>query len=575
MSTSSFNTRNDTYRKLMGNGLSYRIPHFQRDYSWTDEEWEDLWQDILEIMRTPDSDHHYMGYLVLQSGSTRELAIIDGQQRLTTLTLIILAILRLLRDCEKRGENPEANKERAEYIHNTYVGDFDVVSLTTKSKLRLNRNNNEYFQTYIVPLRDLPTQGGFSPSTMSLRRAYLWFQGRIEKDYISSGTTDVGQKLAQLVEGIADKLFFTVIEVTDELNAYKVFETLNSRGVRLSSTDLLKNYLFSVLVGAEKSEADVSILENRWEGMVNRLGGENFTDYVRVFWISRFSFVRKTDLFKQIRKQIKDRPTVFNLIRMLEDDLENYLSLKNPENTPSSEAQENARTLKLFSITQPIPLLLAAKRVLNQADFDRVLYACVIISFRYNIIGNRPPNEQEDLYHRLCKEMNNGDIKTASQVIERLRPVYPSDEQFRSDFAAKSLMLNQARGKGILRYILGKLEKHLGNPISATDSRYNIEHILPVNPGEGWEHMNRNETINMVFRLGNMTLLETAINRDSANMAFTEKKALYQKSCLKLPQKIAAEHEEWTAENILQQQDWMATQAKSIWQLSQLTKPNS
>lgn len=96
MSAVNFNTSNQTLRQLLGNGLTYRVPRFQRDYSWTQDEWEDLWQDIQETMRPGGELAHYMGYLVLQSQDNRSFDVIDGQQRLTTLSLLALAVLKCL-----------------------------------------------------------------------------------------------------------------------------------------------------------------------------------------------------------------------------------------------------------------------------------------------------------------------------------------------------------------------------------------------------------------------------------------------------------------------------------------------
>ena len=96
MSATNFKTENNTYRKLIGNGLTYSIPRFQRDYSWTDVEWEDLWTDILGTIQEGGESAHYMGYLVLQSQDEKSFDVIDGQQRLTTLTLIVLAALKNL-----------------------------------------------------------------------------------------------------------------------------------------------------------------------------------------------------------------------------------------------------------------------------------------------------------------------------------------------------------------------------------------------------------------------------------------------------------------------------------------------
>lgn len=94
MTATNFKTENNTLRKLIGNGLTYKIPRFQRDYSWDAEQWEDLWVDIMGIIDESTDSAHYMGYLVLQSTDDKSFDVIDGQQRLTTATLIILAVLK-------------------------------------------------------------------------------------------------------------------------------------------------------------------------------------------------------------------------------------------------------------------------------------------------------------------------------------------------------------------------------------------------------------------------------------------------------------------------------------------------
>jgi uncharacterized protein with ParB-like and HNH nuclease domain len=90
-------TSDKTYRQLMGNGLRYEVPKFQMDYTWEAEQWDDLWQDIKMLLAEPD-DEHYMGYLVLQTSDNKTFQIIDGQQRLTTMSLVVLAALKCIQD---------------------------------------------------------------------------------------------------------------------------------------------------------------------------------------------------------------------------------------------------------------------------------------------------------------------------------------------------------------------------------------------------------------------------------------------------------------------------------------------
>src|SRR6056297_734576 len=158
MSAINFNTANQTYRQLMGNGLVYRVPRFQRDYSWTDQEWDDLWVDIQELLSPEGEPAHYMGYLVLQSHNNKAFDIIDGQQRITTLSLFVLALLNNLKKLIDEGVDPENNQKRADQLRNSFIGYLDPVSLVPTSKLTLNRNNDSFYQNYIVPLQKLPNR---------------------------------------------------------------------------------------------------------------------------------------------------------------------------------------------------------------------------------------------------------------------------------------------------------------------------------------------------------------------------------------------------------------------------------
>ena len=156
----------------MGNGLTYRIPPFQRDYSWTEEEWEDLWLDILDTLSPTGESNHYLGYIVLQSQDDRTFDVIDGQQRLTTLSLIVLATLKNLQRLIGAGKDPERSNQRLEQLRQTYIGYLDPVTLLPRSKLSLNRHNDRYYQTYLVPLLERLPQRGFNASEHLLRKAF-------------------------------------------------------------------------------------------------------------------------------------------------------------------------------------------------------------------------------------------------------------------------------------------------------------------------------------------------------------------------------------------------------------------
>lgn len=571
MSATNFNTKNDTFRKLMGNGLTYRIPRFQRDYSWTEDEWEDLWLDLVGTIKDGGELAHYMGYLVLQSDNDKTFDVIDGQQRLTTLSIIILAALKNFERLVQEGKDAERNKQRMDDYRRSYIGFLDPVTFVPRSKLTLNRNNDNYFQTYIVPLGHLPVRG-FRDSEHGLRKAFDWFEKRV-RDYVTKAGPDQGVTLAQFIESFSDKLFFTVITVTDELNAYKVFETLNARGVRLSSTDLLKNYLFSVLHREGQHEHEMKILEERWESIVGRLGSESFPDFLRMHWNSRRDSVRQTELFKVIRSKVTTREQAFSLLREMEEDMDNYLALTQPETSHWLPALKSyALDLRMFNVRQPLPLLLAARRKLSDGDMEPLMRACVIISFRYNVIAGLQANEQERTYGAVAEKISNGDLAGLASILTALKPIYIGDPQFKAAFVEKVIRTTNTRNKRVVRYLLCALEKQAsGNDHDAGSDSFNIEHILPQNPDQGWDAFRDEDLELMAYRLGNMTLMQTGANRDAGNASFPEKKPAYAVSLFEITKKVATDNADWTPERLSARQTWMANQASSIWRIAQLS----
>jgi uncharacterized protein with ParB-like and HNH nuclease domain len=552
----------------MGNGLIYNVPRFQRDYSWTDEEWDDLWADIQGLFLTDAEPAHYMGYLVLQSKDNKKFDIIDGQQRLTTLSIFTLAVLKNFENLILEGVDPKNNAKRQEQLRGSFIGYLDPVSLIPQSKLTLNRNNNSFYQNYLVPLLKLPIRG-IKYTEHQMRKAFEWFETKVRQEY---GNRKDGAALATLLDHLSDKLFFTVITVTDELNAYKVFETLNARGVKLSSTDLLKNYLFSVVHRELNDDRELNILDERWEILVGKLGSESFPDFLRAHWNSRNKLVRSADLFKTIRAKVLNRRQVFELIREMESDADPYVALSRPEDVLwNFEQKEFIEELRMFNVRQLYPLLLSGYRKFSNTDFTVLLKACSIISFRYNVIGNLPTNEQERVYTNIADQLHNGKVNTNMEVLQLLRSIYPDDNSFYGSFCEKQLKTAQSRNKRIVRYILFRIEKYFsGNSHDMDDDRYNIEHILPEFPGDDWSQFNERDHELFVYRIGNMTLMNTNENRDIGNAAFEVKKSSYSESVFAITRKVAEDNREWTMERIAHRQKWMAGQAKTIWRISQL-----
>ncbi len=569
MATMNFNTANATFRQLLGNGLSYHVPPFQRDYSWTEDEWDDLWQDILGLFDADAEPAHYMGYLVLQSADSKRFDIIDGQQRLTTISVMILAGLGHLQDLVSAGHDAENNAKRKEQLQNSYIGYLDPVSLVPRSKLELNRHNNRFYQTYLVPLGKLP-QRGLNASEHQLRKAFNWFREKIKAR--CGMTAGSGRDLASFLDTLVDKLFFTVITVTDELNAFKVFETLNARGVRLSATDLLKNYLFSMISTQHTHETELKALEERWECIVGLLGGESFPEFLRVFWNSRNKLVRKSDLFKTIRKRIRTRDAAFELLRELDQSAAVYAALRDPQDASwNGEEKRSIELLQMFNVRQPLAMLMACHATFFDADravFTRIIKAVAVVSLRYNVICNLQTHEQERLYNEIAWKVSGGVYAKPSEVIAALREVYPDDGQFKAAFAEKELRTTNSRNKKVVRYILFEIERQIsGQDFDFESATYNLEHILPEHPSEAWSYIDESKQERLIYRIGNLTPLETRRNRDLGNADYASKRSIFQQSAFQITRAVAEHYDSWDEQKIEARQKRLATVASGIWKI--------
>jgi uncharacterized protein with ParB-like and HNH nuclease domain len=550
-------TSTDTFRKILGNGLTYEVPKFQQDYSWQTEQWDDLWQDLLDLHHS-ETKAHYMGYLVLQTANSKQYQIIDGQQRITTLSLLILAILKQLKHFENSDIEKENNAKRREQLRMSYIGYLNPVTLVPNNKLKLNRNNDAFYKTYLVQLSEFPLRG-LNPSERLMKACFEWFSENLAK------TFDNGENITAFIDNIVDKLFFTIITVGDELNAYTVFETLNARGVQLSAADLLKNYLFSIVDNGEAHEIEFDQLETLWSQTVDKLGNEKIPEFLRCYWNSKYKTTHKNDLFKVIKKRINTKKEVFDLLRDLRAKVDLFMALKNPEDEywqGDIEIKTYLNELKVFETKQPISLLISAYDKLDKNDFKTILKICSVICFRYNVIGELNPNEAETVFNSIANSIANTSNFHKSDFL----PIYPKDEIFQTDFANKELKRTNRNNK-IIKYILAKIENRLsGRDIDFESEQNSIEHILPENPNESWE-ISDEALKRSRFRLGNLTLLEKSKNNQLQSADFQTKKTVFITSDFHITKKIGKNYGEWNESQIIKQQRILAKEAKTIWKI--------
>ncbi len=563
--TNLLDTKTVTLNEVLGNGKKLQVPLFQRDYSWDEDNWEDLWNDILSSEQT--GSVHYMGSVVLQNIDGKNYYIIDGQQRFATLSILILALINKIRILADNDVDKEANRERVEILMNQYIGQKDPTSLRYSSKLSLNENNDAFYQQRLVAFKEPVNRMKLSDSEKLLWNAYLFFSKVIDERFKQDLS---GESIAYFLnEIVGERLMFIQIVVENELNAYTVFETLNSRGLELTSTDLLKNYLFSLVA---KSETDLKQVRIQWKKIIDIVGLKAFPIFLRQYLNTRMNLISKEYLFKAVKQMVQDGEQVFALLDELEKNAYVYIALFTPDDVlweNDKEIREDIRALTLFRVTQCNSLLMIAYDKLSVADFKKVLRAIVSLSFRYNVIAKLQTNDMEKVYNRASVRIFKSEDITVRQILEDIRPIYLNDEDFKRYFEHKVMNTNNSATRKLVRYILYKVEAALPNGLHADFEidTGTIEHILPEAYTEDWSaDFSEEEAENYRYRLGNLTLLESKKNnREAAAKSFEEKKEIYANSQYALSRKIEAS--EWTPKMIHHRQARIASVACGIWKI--------
>lgn len=549
---------NQTFRELIGNGIRYKVPRFQRDYAWTQEQWEDLWSDIESM---DEGEYHYMGYIVLQRKGQHDFEVIDGQQRLITLSLVVLAAIRALRDLVDAGRDGEENSERVKVLTSQFVGAKNPVSLRIDNKLSLNRNNRVHFRSMCDSLA-VANRRGIKVTNRLLNRAFAFFSAK------DMGTT--GQGLAEFVERVASGMIFTKIVVHDDLNAYKVFETLNARGVQLSTPDLLKNYIFSTIARPDNiTDEELDDIDEQWSEILSLLGERDFTAFVRYHHNFQARMVTKKNLFSAIRSLASTPESAYAYLRSLTEFASIYAALLNEhdewwvhQDDEYRRAKPALSGLNLFNIKQPLTILMAAFSKFSSREFVKLVGYIYVLSVRYNLVCQLSPNEQEHAYNQLAMGIHSGALHRASAVKNHSAfcALYPDDKTFKNAFEVHRMPSRQSSKQ--IRFLLAEIEAHLGHRTEYTKTV--LEHVCPYNPNDEWNSTFGDGAADVQDRLGNMVLLG---NDPLKRASFQEKRQHYNETPHPLANKVGS-YESWDQRQMQEYQTWLAEQATETWSIA-------
>lgn len=542
------------------------VPPYQRAYSWADEQVEDLFKDFSDAIRERNSEY-FLGTVVLTTSKDGPHAVIDGQQRLATTSILICAIRNYFYSI--------GDAERGDTLHSEFLARKDRRDLTEIPHLKLMPGDNTFYERAILAK---PDGGAKAEDSKGLQKALPPSQARLESalkmatKYVQKlvdQTNDPTKLLMDWIDFLEKKGKVIVVEVNDEAAAYTIFEVLNDRGLDLSIADLLKNYLFRM------AEDRVTETQQNWTSMSSRLessGAEEkeLRTFIRHVWSSEHGLTREKDLYDAIRKRVNSKQRAVSFADGLNKAAPIYMALDNPSDELwkqyGPQVRESVEALQILKAVQIRPLVLAIIRRFEVTEVRKALPMLVCWTVRFMITGKLGSGPLELGYAERAKDVSTSTIKTSRQLYDASKGFLVADADFEQAFATARVSQHY-----LARFYLRVLEKQNGSNgdgelvVNPNEDAVNLEHIMPQTRDPHWTaSVTVDQHAALVKRLGNLALLDKALNGQSGNFAFTDKIAILQKSKITLTSQIAA-NQNWTSVEIDSRQKTLAQLAVQAW----------
>ncbi len=514
-------------------GGYYRIPRFQRPYSWAKEHVEDFINDTLSDTPT----EYFIGSLVVFKETNEDrYGIVDGQQRMTTITMMLCGV----RDAFLQ----ESHEDLARGIQN-YI---ERRNKENKPEFILHPETSyPYFHTKIQTFpdqRDGQDNPDISSEEQSLKEAYDVIAAAITERIgkIKGGRlTAIPKKKAikTELENIRDailRLNIIFIEVDSEDDSYIIFETLNTRGKDLTVTDLVKDYLARHIRQTAKG---VDRFKDRWIKIVKMLedasADVDMDQFLLHFWLSRYPYTTLKKLYKQVKREVPSNRAP-DLLTQIERDAEIYRTAIEPEYRTWTNQEETIRqaleAYRLFKIKQPLPYILALLRTyfdgnLSQASLRSALQLMENFHFCFSAItSHRSSGAVSVLYANAARLLSTStNTQNRADVINGLRRDlrgrHITQEEFEIDFLQLVFSKKFTKKRSLVKYILSRLDESNNRSGRTTNySTMTIEHIAPQ------DGSSRNLSDEQIAHIGNLVLVDEETNKQLANKTFAQKKQI-------------------------------------------------
>ena len=520
-----------------GSNVFLNVPRYQRGYAWTRDNVDDLLRDMSAV----PSGQFFVGTVILhiQQNDSETYNLIDGQQRMTTCTMLLATIRDKLMSL---GSTEDALRIH-QHISSKPLGGEERYRLMPCAELL----ENDFFENHVQkknPVQQRPINKSQRNVIDNMKEFEKWIE-----ENLSPGAPEFASQLVDVAIRLT-KSKIILIKVEHAEDAYKIFESVNARGVELSVADLLKNYLLQNL-------PEHGGHEHNWlnaQRIVERVGqGVSMPKFVRYSWISRFQFDSEKNMFRGIKEKISPSDCD-DFLNMLSDDanlLEQILTSNvDPELSPRfREINKMLSNINMIGVKQFVPFAMGLLRNCERLKIekpDHLLRSVERFLFRYNTICNLPSNRVERLFSRISRDLESLEFENPEDLrIERdrifnrfratLQDLNPTKEAFAEKFVNIEYK-SSTQQKTIIRRIFAIVNTAIGTGELTYET--NIEHILPQKP-EQWG-LTREEIEGYVNNIGNLTLIQKQLNSRMGNKAFEEKFPLLMESEIRINSSLDA-----------------------------------
>ena len=550
------------------------IPIYQRLYSWEKPECEQLWDDIMDAGRGEDTDEHFIGSVVCVESNLSNITqrsphlVIDGQQRLTTVLLILEVLARRL---EGKGEPIEGFSSKK--IKNRYIIDDDEEG-ERKYKLLLTQTDKD---TLIALWDRCPEPSDFS---LRVRENFKFFEKKIASL----------EDLTPLCMGLAKLIVVGVSLERGRDNPQRIFESMNSKGKPLSESDLIRNFVLMGLPIGQQTD----LYKRYWRPMEIEFGqnayGKNFDKFM-LRYLSLMLETEKIPKKNNIYKEFKNLATMRKegiepLVQEINKFARYYYAMALGKE-PDQKLALGFSNIRKLETESAYPLFLKL-----YDDYENKLLSCDDFVECIRLIGNyvlrRAVCELDkkalvQTFVRFARDLGEENhlefIKANFLMLSQYSSQrFPTDEEFKGKLINSYLYKNKVR-----RYVLNNLENSRRNrnlsskeTIQPDDPKINIEHIMPQNLSGRWrEDLGTDcETVykTWLHTLGNLTL--TGYNLEYSNKPFLEKRDMkggFKESPMSLNEELK-ELEVWGEAEIRSRAEQLAKEAIAIWDRPELPR---